>query len=68
MLNALGRFAAAAAAPIILNVVLSAAMILAVSIGLPRPAGGGDRAVLGGDDRGFAASSPGLPSPQAARE
>ena len=34
VLNALGRFAAAAAAPIILNVVLSAAMILAVSIGL----------------------------------
>lgn len=34
VLNALGRFAAAAAAPIILNVVLSAAMILAASIGL----------------------------------
>ena len=34
VLNALGRFAAAAAAPIILNVVLSAAMILAISIGL----------------------------------
>lgn len=34
ILNALGRFAAAAAAPIILNVVLSAAMILAASIGL----------------------------------
>jgi putative peptidoglycan lipid II flippase len=34
ILNALGRFAAAAAAPIILNVVLSAAMILAVEFGL----------------------------------
>jgi putative peptidoglycan lipid II flippase len=34
VLNALGRFAAAAAAPIILNVVLSAAMILAASVGL----------------------------------
>ncbi|WP_088346460.1 MULTISPECIES: murein biosynthesis integral membrane protein MurJ [Rhodomicrobium] len=34
ILNALGRFAAAAAAPIILNVVLAAAMILAFSLGL----------------------------------
>ena len=34
VLNALGRFAAAAAAPIILNIVLAAAMIMAVFLGL----------------------------------
>jgi putative peptidoglycan lipid II flippase len=34
ILNALGRFAAAAAAPILLNIILSAAMIIAASIGL----------------------------------
>ncbi len=34
ILNALGRFAAAAAAPIILNFVLSAALIVAASLGL----------------------------------
>ena len=34
ILNALGRFAAAAAAPILLNVVLGASMVLAASLGL----------------------------------
>ena len=34
ILNALGKFAAAAAAPILLNLILGAAMVIAASLGL----------------------------------